>query len=152
VVPRNRDYASGGICGFTGKETAMVKVPPEETLRQLRDHLEVLAAQMPQQKQWARDHYALIDELMLSFFDMFPGFIPRLREAQFVSPACESALKTLEQHFQSMRAKTEVGDPLWVDWELVASSPDWQQVRDLATEALKLLGPGSQPTHRVSSS
>jgi hypothetical protein len=119
-------------------------VPPEETLRQLREHLELLRAPMPTQRQWAAEHHFYVDELMLGFFDMFPGFMPGLRDAGLISPAFEVALKQLEQHFQSMRAETKVGDPLWVEWELVATAPEWQQVRELASEALDLLATGEE--------
>lgn len=114
-------------------------VPHEETFRQLREHLEILRAPPARQREWASEHYFFIDELMLSFFDMFPGFMPRLRQAGLVPPAFEAVLKRLEQHFQSMRAATKVGDPLWVEWELVATAPEWQRVRELASEALDLL-------------
>lgn len=113
-------------------------------MRQLREHLGILGAPVARQRRWATEHHFFIDELMLGFFDMFPGFMPRLREAGFVTPAVESILKHLEQQFQSMRAATSVGHPLWIEWDLVATAPEWQRVRELASQALDLLAVGDE--------
>lgn len=111
---------------------------PEESLAQLVEQVTVLAAPVAQQQQWADDHGRLIDELMLIFLDMVPGWLGRLRQHQVIDVDGETILLRIEQAFESMRALDDRS--LWTDWDVVGEAPEWQNIRALANQALTALG------------
>jgi hypothetical protein len=106
---------------------------PEESLAQLTEHVAILSAPANKQEIWANEHNLPIDELMLQFFDMVPGWLPRLQAAGVIDSSDELALLRLRVHFDSvMLGRTN----LFTKWDTVRDALEWQRVRDLAEAAL----------------
>lgn len=111
---------------------------PEESLAQVVEQVAILAAPGSEQERWAEDHGFLIDELMLQFFDMVPGWLRRLRLHEVIDENGELSLLRIEEAFEAMRALDN--RTLWTEWEAVKASPEWQNIRQLAAQALVVLG------------
>ena len=114
----------------------------QKSLAQLVEQVTILAAPVAEQQQWADDQGRLIDELMLIFLDMVPGWLKRLRQHQVIDVDGETSLRRIEEAFESMRGLDNRS--LWTGWDAVGASPEWQNIRELASQALLVLSTGPE--------
>ena len=112
----------------------MREISPKELLGQLRQTVELIAADAAYQLSWLRAERMPVDELMLQLDDAMPAWFPRLEQAGLSEIQGESALQSLLDLLTSLRWDKA----LWQD-EALSDRPEWQQVRELARGTLSVL-------------
>jgi hypothetical protein len=95
----------------------------------------ILAASPEDQERWLLDDRvpAPVDELAPQFDDAVPGWFPRLKQHDLLSPAAEQALNSLAQAFESMR---KPGDHSLWEVRALYERLEWEHIRRLASTAL----------------
>jgi hypothetical protein len=110
---------------------------PHPALDQVVEQVAVMAMDASDQERWAQTHSFPIDELMLQFSDMVPGWIPQLVASGAIDEADELRLLRMKVYPETMR---EMGESiLWTESDQLAKSTEWQHLRVLADDALRSL-------------
>jgi hypothetical protein len=116
----------------------MRDISERELFLQLRDSVELLAAQAPDQMAWLLSEHVPVDEMMLQLDDAVPAWFPRLEAAGLIGPNAENALRSLLDFLLSLKDTA-----LWQD-DALDDAPEWRQIRKIAGQTLSALdAPGT---------
>ena len=106
-------------------------VAPSELLDRLLEVAELLAAPSEEQVAWIRGAKVPVDELVLQYMDIVPGWIPRLQAENVLLPNAEKVLSKLS----SVIAGLPPEEGLWTEDALVLD-PRWSAVRSAARDVV----------------
>lgn len=112
----------------------MAEISERELLRQLREVIELLAADGTDQLAWLTAEDVPADELMLQLDDVVPAWLPRLQQAGLIPVQAAGAIQNLLDLLHSLRWDSS----LWQD-AAVNTRAEWKRIRGLAHEALSEL-------------
>ena len=107
------------------------EVAPSESLDQLLEVAELLAAPSEEQVAWLRGAKVPVDELVLQYTDIVPGWIPRLRADNVLALNADMALSELS----SVIAALPPEEGLWTE-EALLLDPRWNTVRSAARDVV----------------
>jgi hypothetical protein len=122
------------MADYPPPDPTMAEISERELFQQLREIVERLSADGPDQVSWLQAQHLPVDELMLQLDDAVPAWFPRLERAGLIEASAKSALQSLLDFLISLRWDKA----LWQD-EAVESRPEWQQARLLAHGTLSKL-------------
>ena len=111
-----------------------MKISGDELLGQLREAVGRLAMAAADQLRWLEENHVSPDELALELDDAVPGWFPRLESLGLLSEDAKASLLDLLARLGAIGADS-------VAWrrEALETSPDWSDVRALASVALRKL-------------
>jgi hypothetical protein len=119
----------------------MREIGERELFRQLREFVELLAAEAADQKAWLCSEHVPVDEMMLQLDDAVPAWFPRLEQAGLIGTQAENALRSLLDFVLSLPS----AKALWQD-DALDDAPEWQQIRKIAGHTLSVLDAPSAGT------
>jgi hypothetical protein len=99
--------------------------------------VKLLAAPPAEQEHWLAENHFPVDELALQLDDDIPACLPRLMQANLISPTTEEILRALDEALTSFSGP--VNAALWTE-EALYDAEQWQYVRELARRALAQMG------------
>lgn len=99
--------------------------------------VKLLAAPPAEQERWLAENHFPVDELALQLDDDIPACLPRLMQANLISPTAEETLRALDEALTSFSGP--VNAVLWTE-EALYDAEQWQHVRALARRALAQMG------------
>jgi len=112
---------------------------PKEQYDLLIGSVLLVAASADEQVSTLPDFVVVTDEVATTFGDAFL-LVPQLERAGLVSSEAASALRELDEYFESMPDDDRLADPASLH-----DHPFWEEARRLATDALAKLGEAKRP-------
>jgi hypothetical protein len=117
---------------FMTAESRRPPIPAIELVRQLEEMVSLMLASPPDQEAWADAHEMPAEEIALQFYDAVETFTHRLRDEGLLGQEDGDKLTALNDYLQRDQTKLFVGSG-------VSDGPEWQEVHQLASDALGFL-------------